>query len=109
MALRLHRTGHTVTAWNRTADKLTPLKSVGIQSAETPAAAISSVEGVVLMLSDADAIAATVLTDSVKPLLQGRTIIQMGTIAPAESKAIATERASPRGRLFGSNGTWQYS
>jgi 3-hydroxyisobutyrate dehydrogenase len=91
MAMQLQHAGHEVTAWNRTVEKLVPLQAVGIQGAKTPTEAISPAEGLILMLSDAAAIAATLLTDVVTPQLSGKTVIQMGTIAPSESQVIAAE------------------
>jgi 3-hydroxyisobutyrate dehydrogenase-like beta-hydroxyacid dehydrogenase len=43
------------------------------------------------MLSDAAAIRAVVLEGRVRSHLSGRTLIQMGTIAPGESEALGRE------------------
>lgn len=89
MALRLQAAGHQVYGWNRSPDKLEPLLKAGIQPAATPVAAITASQLIVLMLTDAAAINATLLSSEATAQLTGRTVLQMGTIAPQESKAIA--------------------
>lgn len=89
MAQRLQAAGHQVYGWNRSPDKLDPLLKDGIQPAETPAAAITASPLIVLMLTDAAAIHTTLLSPESTAQLTGRTVLQMGTIAPQESKAIA--------------------
>ncbi|MEM8806379.1 MAG: NAD(P)-dependent oxidoreductase, partial [Cyanobacteria bacterium P01_G01_bin.38] len=89
MAVQLEKAGHQVTAWNRTQAKLEPLISEGIEIAPSPQAAIATTDALVIMLTDALAIEETLLNDEARAVLLGRTVIQMSTIAPAESKAIA--------------------
>ncbi|MEM9482699.1 MAG: NAD(P)-dependent oxidoreductase [Cyanobacteria bacterium P01_F01_bin.116] len=89
MARQLQTAGHQVHAWNRNAEKLAPLLIDGIKPAETALAAITASDLIVLMLTDAAAIQTTLLSPRVKSHLQGRTVLQMGTISPQESKAIA--------------------
>ncbi|MGB3292856.1 MAG: NAD(P)-dependent oxidoreductase [Phormidesmis sp.] len=84
MALRLQQAGFEVTAWNRTAQKLAPLQQAGITTVESAAAAIARTEITLTMVSDAAAIRSALLAEPAA--LQGRTILQMGTIAPAESR-----------------------
>jgi 3-hydroxyisobutyrate dehydrogenase len=86
MAERLLSAQHSLTAYNRTAAKLDPLQKLGAAIASSPQAAIAASNCVVLMLTDAAAIQETVLSEGAP--LEGRTIIQMGTIAPQESQAI---------------------
>ncbi len=86
MALRLQQEGFAVTAWNRTAEKLSPLQQSGIATVDSAAEAIASSEVTITMLSDAAAIQSAVLSDP--SALAGRTILQMGTIAPAESRQL---------------------
>ena len=89
MAGRLLAAGFPVTVWNRTLDKARPLAEQGATVAPTAAAAIRDAEAVVLMLADAPAIRDTLLTGEARSLLAGRTVIQMGTIAPVESVELA--------------------
>ncbi|MDA0672508.1 MAG: NAD(P)-dependent oxidoreductase, partial [Cyanobacteria bacterium] len=91
MALRLQTAGYGVVAYNRTAAKLAPLAAAGIPRAETVPVLLDTTHCTVLMLSDATAIAATLLTDTVRPHLSGQTLIQMGTIAPQQSRDLAQQ------------------
>ena len=91
MARRLQSAGHQVYGWNRSADKVEALSADGIKPAATPANAIQASQLVVLMLTDADAIQTTLLNPEATAQLPGRTILQMGTIAPQQSKAIAQQ------------------
>lgn len=76
-----------ITAYNRTPTKLEPLKAAGIAVTTNAAEAIEAGECLLLMLADAEAIRAVMFPHD--SLLNGRTVIQMGTIAPSESKEIA--------------------
>ncbi len=89
MAQQLQLAGHQVYGWNRSSNKVTALVSEGIQPMETPGAAIAASNLIILMLTDAEAIQATLLSPDAQTKLGGKTILQMGTIAPQESKAIA--------------------
>ncbi|MBE7380388.1 MAG: NAD(P)-dependent oxidoreductase [Leptolyngbya sp. SIO1E4] len=91
MALRLQECGHGVVAYNRTPAKLQSLVAQGIETKATPAALLSECDCVILMVSDAAAIAATLLTPEAKSALAHRTVIQMGTIAPDESRAFLVQ------------------
>lgn len=86
MALALNRSGHAVTAWNRSAEKLMPLKAAGVKTVATAAEAIAASPITITMLSDAAAIQSAVLAEPA--VLAERTILQMGTIAPAESREL---------------------
>ena len=89
MALQLHKSGFEVTAWNRSADKLVPLQQAGIRTAATAGEAIASTQITITMLSDAAAIQAAILTQP--DCLKDRTLLQMGTIAPDESRELAAK------------------
>ena len=87
MVLRLLEANLDVTVYNRTPSKLEPLADAGATIVETATDAIASTDCTILMLSDAAAIKELVLSASSKHLTD-RTLIQMGTIAPNQSKAI---------------------
>lgn len=91
MAQRLLAGGIPVIAYNRTTAKLEPLQTAGGQIANAPVEVLQVADCVVLMLTDAAAIREVVLSETARPALNGKTIIQMGTIAPSESQAIAAE------------------
>jgi 3-hydroxyisobutyrate dehydrogenase len=84
MAQRLIDQGSDLMAYNRTAAKLESLQ--GGQRTEDPLEAIDHGTYLFLMLTDAAAIRATILIQP--PKLSGKTIVQMGTIAPEESREI---------------------
>ncbi len=100
MIRRLVQAGHPVVAWNRTAEKAAPLRELGVRVAATAADAVTRSQVVVLMLTDAAAIRAVLLTDEVRGLLAGRSVIQMGTIAPSESRALAQDVADLGGEYL---------
>ncbi len=100
MGIKLLEKGETVVAFNRTAEKLADLQSAGAAIASTPAEVFEQCEAVILMLSDAIAIRSVILSESCRAKLAGRTVIQMGTIAPRESRAIAQEIENANGNYL---------
>ena len=75
---------YEVIAWNRTREKAEPLEAQGATIVETPAEAIREAECTILMVTDAAAIESVLFGNNVDYM--GKTIIQMGTIAPEESR-----------------------
>lgn len=88
MALRLIAEGFEVTAYNRTRSKLEPLERAGAQAADSVTDLVRQSDCMILMVTNAEAIAQLILTDEVKPLLANRLVIQMSTIAPDQSQGI---------------------
>jgi 3-hydroxyisobutyrate dehydrogenase len=89
---RLAATGQTVVAWNRSPAALAQLPATDRLSVTTDlAAAIAPAERVVLWLADGAAIRSVLLDGAIGSQLVGKTIVQMGTIAPEESRALAAE------------------
>ncbi|WP_017926510.1 NAD(P)-dependent oxidoreductase [Thioalkalivibrio sp. HL-Eb18] len=88
MGLRLLRAGFSVEAYNRTPERASDLASEGVTVHTVPAAAVAGADTLVLMLSDAAAIQA-VLRTLPEGALNGRCVIQMATILPAESRQLA--------------------
>ena len=91
IAERLQSVGHTVTVYNRTTTKALPLHACGITVVTRPEQAMAQADCVVLMLADAAAIHAVLLTPASLAILHGKTVIQMGTIAQEESLALQAE------------------
>ena len=91
IAERLQSVGHTVTVYNRTTSKALPLQAYGVTVVTRPEEAIAQADCVVLMLADAAAIRAVLLTPTALAVLRSKTVIQMGTIAQDESLALQTE------------------
>jgi len=84
MAERLIEAGHQLTVYNRTASKAKPLQEKGARLSQNPSAAIAESPCSILMLADARSIEEVLFSPSAQDLNE-KTIIQMGTIAPAES------------------------
>jgi 3-hydroxyisobutyrate dehydrogenase len=98
MAERLLSAQHSLTAYNRTAAKLDSLQQLGAAIASSPQAAIAASDCLVLMLTDAAAIHETILAE--RSHLSGKTVIQMGTIAPEESQAIRDQVVAAGGEYL---------
>ncbi|HJR77707.1 MAG TPA: NAD(P)-dependent oxidoreductase [Nitrospiraceae bacterium] len=87
VAERLHQTGRSVTVYNRTRSRAEPLKERGLRVAGSCKEAVESSDTTFLLLADAPAIR-SVLFGKDAPDLVGRIVIQMGTIAPEESRSL---------------------
>ncbi len=86
MARRLILSGHTLTVYNRTREKAAPLEKLGAKVGESAAAAVAAAPVTVLMAANAEAIEAILFPPSgPRPDFAGRTVLQMGTIAPEQS------------------------
>jgi 3-hydroxyisobutyrate dehydrogenase len=88
MAQRLLEAKIQLIAYNRTPEKLAPLQAAGAEVADNPRHAVLAADYVILMLTNAPAIYSVLLSDTSWRSLAGRTVIQMGTITPTESKEI---------------------
>ncbi|WP_279327073.1 NAD(P)-dependent oxidoreductase [Crocosphaera subtropica] len=88
LAKRLLQANHSVIVYNRTISKAQELEPFGAKIAQTPLEAIQTADILILMLTDAKAIREVLLSPETADKLQNRTIIQMGTIAPNESRSI---------------------
>jgi 3-hydroxyisobutyrate dehydrogenase-like beta-hydroxyacid dehydrogenase len=88
MARRLRAAGHAVTVWNRTAARAEPLAEVGAAVAATADDAVREASVVITMLRDARAVS-DALFDSGAVLAEGSTVVQMSTVGPDETRALA--------------------
>ena len=86
MVVNLVNNGVDVIAYNRSPEKLESLQSQGIKTTTNSEEAIAFAECIILMLSDYQANQEVVINSNVS--LENKTIIQMGTIAPDESKKL---------------------
>ena len=85
--------------YNRSAKKCQSLQDRGAIIGDSPQAVIDESDICLLMLSDATAI--NIVLDSIEPIsFKGKLIIQMGTIAPDESRAIAERIQSHQGHYL---------
>ncbi len=88
MATCLLKNNIDLIAYNRTPEKLESLKAAGAQVTTEPREAIIAADCIILMLTNAAAIYSVLLSDMCWRTLSERTVIQMGTITPTESKQI---------------------
>ena len=101
MGLRLMETGHKLTVWNRTADKVKPLADAGASVAKTPGELASAVEVVITILINAAAIDEVyhgpqgLLSGNVK----GKLFIEMSTVPPEVEVALA-EKVRAKGAAY---------
>jgi len=92
---RLMNAGHEVIGWNRSRDKAEPLIKAGMRWANTPREVAEQSELVFSIVTDAKAMKAVALGENgiVSGLAKGRIYIDMSTIEPDESRAVAAEFA----------------
>lgn len=88
MAQRLLAAEVSLMVYNRTAAKLEPLRSTQAEIATTVLDVLQQCQASILMLSNAQAIQQTVLSEANRLALVGHTLVQMGTISPSESRYI---------------------
>ena len=98
---RLIAGGHTVTGWNRSRDKAQPLLDAGLRWADSPRAVAERSEIVFSIVTDAKAVAAVALGEDgiLAGLRQGGIYVDMSTIAPDASRAVA-EKFAARGAVM---------
>ena len=92
---RLISAGHTVTGWNRTAKKAAPMLNLGMRWADSPRNAACEADIVFSIVTDSAAVKSIALgPDGVISGLRKDTVyLDMSTIAPDTSRAIAAEFA----------------
>ncbi len=98
MAFKLLENNYNIIAYNRSEEKLLPLKNEGIMTTTDEEYAINESDCLILMLSDAQVIAKVILSS--QPNLKDKTIIQMSTISPSESQEIKTKVNNLGGEYF---------
>lgn len=87
-----------VTAYNRTVERLELFKDSNLKTTSIANEAIAASDYLLLTLSDFSAINAVLFPENPTSLI-GKTVIQMGTIAPKESKILA-ERITEMGGKY---------
>ena len=87
IATRLLQQGETLWVWNRTPGRCAPLLELGARGASEAAAAVAPAQWVITVLSDGPSTAAVL--QGLGPALAGKGVIQIGTIGPDESQALA--------------------
>jgi 3-hydroxyisobutyrate dehydrogenase len=100
---RFLTSGFTVRVYNRSQEKIKDLQESGAILCTTADELISSSSTIILMLSDADAINELLRIDQQPDAgvsLQDKTILQMATISPSQSKGIARSVTSHGGHYL---------
>lgn len=87
--------GHSVTGWNRTKSKAEPLMKLGMAWADSPREVAAQSEIVFSIVTDAAAVQSVALGSDgiIAGLKQGGVYLDMSTIAPDSSRAVAAEFA----------------
>jgi 3-hydroxyisobutyrate dehydrogenase len=75
---------HSLIVFNRTAEKVKPLKAKGAEEASAPNELIEKSDIIITMLANGGAVRDTLFGANAN--FKGKTIIQMSTISPADSK-----------------------
>jgi 3-hydroxyisobutyrate dehydrogenase len=93
IAQRLMEVGHTITVWNRSADKAKPIAAAGAALAATPAELASKCEAIITILTDAAAIDAVYSGASglLAGDVRGKLFIEMSTVQPQTEVALAAK------------------
>jgi 3-hydroxyisobutyrate dehydrogenase-like beta-hydroxyacid dehydrogenase len=88
---RLLAKGHRVTGWNRSPDRAAPLLQLGMQWADSPAAAAAAAEVTFSIVTDGEAVKAVALgeTGVLAGIQPDGIYVDMGTIAPDVTRAVA--------------------
>ncbi|HEU5017238.1 MAG TPA: NAD(P)-dependent oxidoreductase [Pseudolabrys sp.] len=92
---RLMAAGHHVTGWNRSRDKAKALQAAGMAWADSPRELAGQAELVFSIVTDSEAVRSVALGPDgiVSGLRPGGIYIEMSTIEPEESRAVAAEFA----------------
>lgn len=91
MAQRLLDASVPLIVYNRTVSKLKPLEDAGVAIAPLPEVLLRAASCVILMLTNTQAIQEVLFSEKCRPELAGKTVIQMGTISPDESRSLQEE------------------
>jgi 3-hydroxyisobutyrate dehydrogenase-like beta-hydroxyacid dehydrogenase len=99
---RLMAAGHAVTGWNRSREKAKPLIEAGMALSGTPAEAAADAEIVFSIVTNAAAVNAVALGPDgiISGLKRGGIYIDMSTIDPDASRAVAAEFTSAGSVMF---------
>ena len=98
IARRLGECGERVSVWNRTRERCSEA-GPHVAVADSVDAALASADVVILTLSDAAAIDDVLFFDAAAQALSSRTLVQMGTISPRQSRDLA-HRAEALGASY---------
>lgn len=101
MAGRLIAAGFDLIVYNRSAGRTDALEAQGARVAPTAAEAMAPADTIIVMVTDAHAVAEVLLATPESALaLRASRVVQMGTIAPDESRELAQRVAAQGGRYL---------
>ncbi|HEY9828574.1 MAG TPA: NAD(P)-dependent oxidoreductase, partial [Stenomitos sp.] len=100
MAQRLAELNVPTMAFNRTSAKLEPLRNTTVELAASVDEVLAQCQVVIVMLTNADAVRSLLLQPNQLPLWRERTLIQMGTIAPSDSRDLCAQITSAGGEYL---------
>lgn len=92
---RLLAAGYPVTGWNRSPERAAPLIQKGMQWAETPAEVAAASDVTFSIVTDGSAVTTVALGEAgiLAGIRPGSVYVDMGTIAPGVTRAVAAEFA----------------
>jgi 3-hydroxyisobutyrate dehydrogenase len=99
LAKKIVEANYPLNIFNRTLSKVDDLENVGVKVYTEISKLVKDSDTIILMLSDYDAIYEVLFNSNVGQY-EGKTIIQMSTIAPSESKEIEKKIVKLRGNYF---------
>jgi 3-hydroxyisobutyrate dehydrogenase len=100
IAVRLKGQGLDVIGWNRSPERARELSAQGLETVGAVREAMDRAEMLVLVLSDAPAIAETLFAPGADEGIEGRVVLQMGTIAPDQSRDLSKRVMSAGGEYL---------
>ena len=89
IALRLHSQGFAVQVWTRSQERQQEAALAGLRVAPSAAAAVGDSTVVLLLLSDHPAIVSVLFPPQATLRLEGKTVVQMGTISANQSRNLS--------------------
>ena len=86
LARALVNGGHTTTVWNRSQSKIDHAISIGAIGASNVAEAVQASDTILVCLSNYSVTRSVLDTDEARSHLASKTLVQMGTVTPAEAR-----------------------
>lgn len=94
MALNLLKAGFEVTVWNRTQEKIKPLKEAGAVVAESPESLANTTELIITIVNDTPDVEEIIFQKLMPGLAEGKIVVDMSTIDPNATVEFAKKLAS---------------
>jgi 3-hydroxyisobutyrate dehydrogenase-like beta-hydroxyacid dehydrogenase len=85
LARTIQRAGHELTVWNRSAEKMQPLLDAGARGADDFSGAIEASPVILICIDNYAVTNALLRSDTIAPLLEDKTIVQLSTGTSSEA------------------------